>query len=165
MAEIADVQPFEGANTFGETRSEWPLRRFAQHVEAFSSRQLTYPSDKLNAFAGIQKAVARGMGDTEMWFGLPAAAFDWAILWQEWPQAEPRYQNGFPSWSWAGFDGQVTMPTDHFSEFDQTWLRERTWIKWWISDADGRIVPVWDVPHERASCEALYDGEMPADFC
>ncbi|KAI3317126.1 HET-domain-containing protein [Xylariaceae sp. AK1471] len=130
------VQPFYSANTMGKTTSEWPLRRFANHVNAYTSRNLTYQSDTLRAFNGIQTALAASMGNTEMLFGLPVAALDWALLWRGAPNSTLKRRRGFPSWSWAGWCGSIIMAQDHFSEFDQKWLRERTWHQWHL----GRLV-------------------------
>ncbi|KAI8625947.1 HET-domain-containing protein [Xylariaceae sp. FL1651] len=130
------VQPFDGANTMGKTASEWPLRRFADHVYTYTSRNLTYQSDILRAFNGIQTALTASMGNTEMISGLPIAALDWALLWNGVPHGTLRRRHGFPSWSWAGWCGSIVMALDHFSEFDQKWLRERTWHQWHL----GRLV-------------------------
>jgi len=76
MAEVDGVVPLEGANTLGRTPPLWPLRRYAQHVDAYAMRQLTYQSDALNAFAGIGKALAASMGFTRMFYAMPAVVFD-----------------------------------------------------------------------------------------
>jgi len=143
MAESDEILPFEGANTLGRTVSEWPLRRLADHVQAYSSRQLTYANDILNAFTGVQKALTRSCRHSQMLWGLPAAAFDWAILWQQPPGQLLRRRPGFPSWSWMGWAGTVNMATDTWSEFDQRWLCQRTWIDWHIVDEQGTEVPLW----------------------
>lgn len=36
------------------------------------------------------------------------------------------------------------MAVDSYSVFDQNWLRERTWIEWYIADSDGSLIPIWD---------------------
>jgi hypothetical protein len=76
MAEVDDVAPLEGANTLGGTPSPWPLRRYTQHVGAYTMRQLTYQSDALNAFAGMGKALAASMASTRMFYAMPAVVFN-----------------------------------------------------------------------------------------
>ena len=80
MAEVEGVVPLEGANTLGRTLSPWPLRRYAQQVGAYTMRQLTYQSDALNAFSGVGKALAASMASTRMFYAMPAAVSNWAIL-------------------------------------------------------------------------------------
>ncbi|KAM7218352.1 heterokaryon incompatibility domain containing protein [Rhypophila decipiens] len=147
MVESDDFLPFEGANVLGRTQSDSPLGRYGDHVRAFASRNLTYQSDVLNAFSGIERALARNMGNTKVWFGLPGAAFDWALLWRPPPGRSLDRRSGFPSWSWAGWVGDVNMAPTHWSDFDQRWLRQRTWISWLVvgsRDKPEELVPVWN---------------------
>ncbi|KAK3343477.1 heterokaryon incompatibility protein-domain-containing protein [Lasiosphaeria hispida] len=155
VAESSDILPFEGANILGKTSSEWPWGRYADHVRAFASRDLTYPSDVLYAFSGIEKALARSMDGTKMWYALPAAAFDWAILWSAPPGGRLQRRQGFPSWSWTGWAGDINMAMNTWSELDQKWLRERTWVEWHVTNASGEYLPVWEArPGESGSRRA-----------
>ena len=95
MAEVSGITPMDGANTLRETTSEWPLRRYLDHVYAYSSRQLTYQSDGLNAFSGISSAISSSMERSAMFFGMPVAVFDWALLWTGNGSLE---RSGFPTW-------------------------------------------------------------------
>jgi hypothetical protein len=152
----------------GRITSESPLRRFADHVNAYTSRNLTYQSDILKAFNGIQTALAASMGNTEMIPGLPVAALDWALFWNGVPYGTLRRRHGFPSWSWAGWCGIVIMAQDHFSEFDQKWLRERTWHQWHlgrlVEETAGRYVA--DGPDGRVAnqVETMVGGVVEGRF-
>ncbi|PQE09179.1 heterokaryon incompatibility protein [Rutstroemia sp. NJR-2017a BBW] len=130
-------------------------------VETHTGRMLTYPSDILNALAGVLATQSRMM-DCEIFQGLPAAIFDIAILWQPSGEAEMRRREGFPSWSWAGWEGKVawrgdTMEMSSYGLWQSSeelerkmitgWVRERTWIDWRRWDGK-RLVPVW-VPRPR----------------
>lgn len=128
----------------GRTAATAPLLRFADHVRAYTARQLMDYSDELNAFEGLRKALSPSMNYTKTWFGMPAFAFDWALLWK--PSSSGTDRRGFPSWSWAGWNGEVSMAyhDKKQSEQIQSWLRKRTWIKWHICDKDGKIMPVWN---------------------
>ena len=144
-AELGDmVEPFEGANTLGRTLSTFPLRQFMQHISAYTYRKLTYSSDALDAFAGIQKALSRSMDNTKFWFGMPASVFDWALLFSGSLGQKMKRREGFPSWSWAGWQGYVNIGMDHYSEFDHEWLLYRTWVDWYIINESGNCVLVWE---------------------
>lgn len=150
MAESNLIQPFAGANTLGTGASEWTLGRYGEHVAAYSSRKLTYSSDALNAFTGIQKALQGSMGDTKFWYGLPAAALDWALLWNATIGTKLARREEFPSWSWLGWDGSVTHPPYHPSSDDQNWLRHRTWTDWHIVNDEGATVRAWEPLNESS---------------
>ncbi|CAH0028007.1 unnamed protein product [Clonostachys rhizophaga] len=151
MAESNLIQPFAGANTLGTGASEWTLGRYGEHVAAYSSRKLTYSSDALNAFTGIQKAQQASMGETKFWYGLPAAALDWALLWKATNGTKLARREEFPSWSWVGWDGSVTHPPYLPSSDDQTWLRRRAWIDWHIVNDERAAVRAWEPSNESSS--------------
>ena len=88
---------------------------YSEAVEAYTSRQLTYSSDILNAFAGVA-ARFRPLFRSDMLFGMPRSELDAQILWQPYgPMTRRRDpQTGapiFPSWSWAGWVGKVRCNT------------------------------------------------------
>lgn len=86
----------------------WDLYRRA--VEDYTKRKLTWESDAVDAFAGVEHIVRRGM-NTKFWFGLPSFVFEQALLWQAREPLERRVQEDeaiFPSWSWAAWRGQVS---------------------------------------------------------
>ncbi|PQE04554.1 heterokaryon incompatibility protein [Rutstroemia sp. NJR-2017a BVV2] len=130
-------------------------------VETYLRRMLTYSSDIINALAGVLTTQGRMM-DCEIFHGLPVAIFDMAMLWQPSGVAEIRRREGFPSWSWAGWEGKVawrgdTMEMGSYGLYESSeelerkmitgWVRERTWIDWRKWDGK-RLVPVW-VPRPR----------------
>jgi len=89
------------------------LHGWRQLVTLYQKRDLTYDSDALNAFEGVQAALRLGFHGGFL-HGLPEMFFDMALLWQ--PrltcyQPAPRKSNGrnklFPSWSWAGWKSEV----------------------------------------------------------
>jgi len=156
MAEVDDVKPLEGANTLGRTPSPWPLRRYTQAVAAYTIRQLTYPSDILNAFAGIAKAMASSMSSTRMFYAMPAVAFDWAILWTgHLTLRKLKRHSGFPSWAWVGWQGEIMMAGDTYSSLDQHWLLERTWIEWYMTLENGETVLMWDPARDKTNISTL----------
>jgi hypothetical protein len=161
MAEVDDVKPIEGANTLGRTPSPWPLQRYTQTVGAYTMRQLTYPSDILNAFAGIEKAMASSMASTRMFYAMPAVAFDWAILWTGHLMLRNlKRLSRFPSWAWVGWQGDIMMAGDTSSSPDQHWLLERTWIEWYITLENGETVLMWDPGRDKSIISTLITSSL-----
>ncbi|APA13169.1 hypothetical protein SS1G_14072 [Sclerotinia sclerotiorum 1980 UF-70] len=123
-------------------------------VETYTARNLTYPSDIINALAGVLNTQGNAM-DCDIFYGLPSAMFDLALLWQ--PCGKVTRREGFPSWSWAGWQGQVRWSGDTMemasyglygaSEYLEhkkitTWLLNQTWIDWYRC-IDGKVLTVW----------------------
>ncbi|OCL11405.1 hypothetical protein AOQ84DRAFT_264369, partial [Glonium stellatum] len=78
-----------------------PLQQYGDLVGSYSERNLTFPSDGLHAFAGVLSALSEHLGKSKMFYGVPAAAFDWGLLWQGIDELTRR--SCFPSWTWVGF--------------------------------------------------------------
>ena len=88
---------------------------YSRTVEAYTSRQLTFASDILDAFEGVA-ARFRPIFRSDLLFGIPRSELDSQILWQPYgPMTRRRDpQTGlpiFPSWSWAGWVGKVRCNT------------------------------------------------------
>ncbi|KAI0656704.1 heterokaryon incompatibility protein-domain-containing protein [Cubamyces menziesii] len=81
-------------------------------VEDYSNRSLSYPSDKLIAFAGLAELYARTLCSDYL-AGLWRSTLLLDLLWQRRPGASTlrcvRYRA--PSWSWSCIDGPVTFFT------------------------------------------------------
>ncbi|KAL8916882.1 MAG: hypothetical protein Q9208_008284 [Pyrenodesmia sp. 3 TL-2023] len=120
---------------------------YRDSVYEFTSRQLTFPIDVMNAFAGVSNYWAESFGAT-MKYGLPNSVFDWAILWRGRPSLRQRQGEGctFPTWSWAGWVGPVDM-VDGLGDM-QDWLTHHTWIIWY-QWSPSLTALLWDVNHER----------------
>ncbi|KAF7869890.1 hypothetical protein EAF04_004674 [Stromatinia cepivora] len=123
-------------------------------VETYTARNLTYPSDIINALAGVLNTQGNAM-NCDIFYGLPSAIFDMALLWQ--PCGKMVRRGGFPSWSWAGWQGQVrwygdTMEMTSYGLYESsedlehkkitTWLLNQTWIDWYRC-IDGKVLTVW----------------------
>jgi Heterokaryon incompatibility protein (HET) len=84
----------------------WNVYRKA--VNSFTCRDITSQADTVNAFAGMTELIRQG-ANTKFWYGIPAFAFDQALLWYPKEQLQRRKDLGgselFPSWSWAGWKG------------------------------------------------------------
>ncbi|TGJ82440.1 hypothetical protein E0Z10_g6317 [Xylaria hypoxylon] len=83
---------------------------YRRHLENYSRRILTYPSDVYHAFHGIEDAFYPNGG---IMFGLPESDFSRALLWYpyDWPDLQERRFSDeevmLPSWSWASLIGHI----------------------------------------------------------
>ena len=77
------------------------LRDWGGTVSLYSQRTMTRDEDALNAFLGVLQRLKTTYEDGFFW-GLPVADFPWALLWGA--LSPPRRREGFPTWSWAGWD-------------------------------------------------------------
>ncbi|KAM3071685.1 hypothetical protein ACMFMG_009557 [Clarireedia jacksonii] len=83
-------------------------------LDNYMRRDLTYPEDRLRAFAGILKALEPKFHGGFV-CGLPVLWLDTALLWQPYSVDYPRendqsfgkLQPEIPSWSWASFSGTL----------------------------------------------------------
>ncbi|OCK75979.1 hypothetical protein K432DRAFT_157390 [Lepidopterella palustris CBS 459.81] len=92
--------------------------RYNQLVTAYTRQKLSYPSDVLSAFSLITNILSRNCGGHFV-NGLPEAVLDFALLWAPaGPLIRRTTKDGsgktveWPSWSWAGWKGQVNFPFD-----------------------------------------------------
>lgn len=86
-----------------------PSHRWEETVADFSNRDLTFPTDRLDALGAVGKAFEIAHGYT-FWYGMLQKYWDWSLLWVP-MKIEPRRATdtygAFPSWSWLSYDGQV----------------------------------------------------------
>ncbi|KAI0160858.1 hypothetical protein GGR52DRAFT_149691 [Hypoxylon sp. FL1284] len=143
----------------GTNHNRLPLARYEQLVMDYTSRKLTYADDIQRAFVGSQNFVGSLLRNTRWFHGLPSVVFDWAVMWHSLysipPQKLERRQ-GFPSWSWMGWQGPSAAARIKELYSHSQWLVDRTWIDWYIVD-DGRLVCIWDPHRDRTSTEARLD--------
>lgn len=88
---------------------QWPAKfdLYGQLAQLYSKRELSYASDRLNAFSGI----ASDLSDKWGWnfvAGLPTLFLDMALMWVSTTQTLRRIkaddlQQYLPTWSWAGW--------------------------------------------------------------
>ncbi|PVH95302.1 HET-domain-containing protein, partial [Periconia macrospinosa] len=83
-------------------------------VKSFTARELTFPSDVLDAFSGIALRM-RPLFRSGFLYGLPQSELDYCLLWEPGGHIRRRCIDAgkeepkpiFPSWSWAGWIGPV----------------------------------------------------------
>lgn len=120
-----------------------PYEAFSEYifsVEIYSSRDLTFFGDKLDAFEGVSKILGDQM-KTPMLLGLPVALIDLALLWE--PHDGVTRNEIFPSWTWAGWFGGAYLSG---MRGDQSqFLVSHTWIEWYHYSKDAnQFVPLRD---------------------
>jgi hypothetical protein len=114
-------------NWGGWQLSRKPLSSLSQMLEGYEMalsiytyREVSYPSDILNAFEGI-KAVLSDAMQTDFWQGIPEKILAQALCWQlkgdfdrrrNRPVGQPPSEPLFPSWTWAGWESNVNL-NDH----------------------------------------------------
>jgi hypothetical protein len=94
---------------FAASVNPWDLHLFSTYsttVMDYTSRNLTFGSDILNAFTGIGNHFEAATGKPLL-YGLPERYFAQALLWDHDDGIEKRHDvNGIPSWSWAAWKGR-----------------------------------------------------------
>ena len=73
--------------------------------QMYTSRQLTFGSDVLNAFVGILEVITIWTSEKFFW-GHPCSDFDQWLCWDA-LYGSKRPGNDFPSWSWASWTGVI----------------------------------------------------------
>ncbi|KAF4983713.1 hypothetical protein FZEAL_929 [Fusarium zealandicum] len=128
-------------------------------VKDYTSRQLSFGSDILNAFSGIEGSLEEVLG-TWFVFGLPVRYLIQALMWNTSDPVELRRTvPPIPSWSWASatnrsnYDWLATWRTDplrvvslvyfHYQDPDKG-LRRLYVQEWWVE----REVPLEDFRYE-----------------
>lgn len=69
---------------------------------------MTNDSDSLNAFLGLAAYLRKSWFPQGLTWGMPLADFPQALRWYHPRWVKPRRRPDFPSWSWTGWEGQVT---------------------------------------------------------
>ncbi|MCJ1334478.1 hypothetical protein MMC10_011190 [Thelotrema lepadinum] len=144
---------------------------YTKSIEQYTHRQLSFQSDILNAFAGLGQIFATCF-QCRPFFGLPEALLDLALFWR--PTRQLKRRNEFPSWSWAGWIGQVAYNSPfkicrtiegHFESYQEDQFGGeglRPLIRWhsWEPSAN-RIIPLngtgLGFPHEAGK-------QLPAEW-
>ena len=142
------------------------FHRFARLVSLFNKRDLTFPEDVLDAFAGTITTISSQYHGGFI-SGLPQAFFDSALIWQPWEEAVRRKatkssnedSSCLLSWSWAGWQCDVDSESlrsgydymkespDEFLEYDRSVWEPSSWhttstVKWHYIDDSGQSHPI-----------------------
>ncbi|KAI9925169.1 hypothetical protein ASPWEDRAFT_45893 [Aspergillus wentii DTO 134E9] len=77
------------------------------YLEEYTSRQMTNDINSLDAFKGLQSYLCRNLFSNEFVWGLPLQDFPQSLRWFHHRKSKPRRRPQFPSWSWAGWEGEA----------------------------------------------------------
>lgn len=101
------------------------FNRYLSNVEEYSARKLTYAEDSLNAFRGVAQQFWYGKHAIHNIWGLAyttpskdrTSSFAHSLSWRHtkncWDLSQsPQRRPQFPSWSWAGWEGEVRYDFD-----------------------------------------------------
>jgi hypothetical protein len=92
----------------GESRRKERMKEWSNLLVLYMYRKMTDPNDSLNAFDGILKALQGELYPFGFHWGIPKAQFNIGLLWMG--RVGMRRREGFPSWSWCGWEGPLWGP-------------------------------------------------------
>jgi hypothetical protein len=120
--------------------------QYQKSVSIYTGRILRHDGDIERGFQGILNVHMEAMtglsGPMHVLGSLPRRLFDIALLWK--PKGVLRRRSNFPSWSWAGWIGQIEW-LSYDSSHDPSsaehrevqikrmkdWLTQHSWINWY----------------------------------
>ena len=93
----------------------WPdLNRWANLVEEYNKRKLTFDRDVIDAFAAVSSVFNSRFSGGLLW-GIPEMFFDHCLVWSPIQVLRRRAHNHasskipFPSWSWVAWEGDIAL--------------------------------------------------------
>ncbi|KAF9484848.1 hypothetical protein BDN70DRAFT_58032 [Pholiota conissans] len=127
-----------------------PLQACYSQLFRYTSRELTKESDRIHGFTGILRFLS-ARAKSGVLEGLFTSSFDISLLfWTDWRTETDttERQEGFPSWSWAGWSGISSGygRACNSAEDTNTWLQKMTYIVWYKhSPKSPKLDLVWDL--------------------
>ncbi|KAL9618166.1 MAG: hypothetical protein Q9160_007116 [Pyrenula sp. 1 TL-2023] len=115
---------------------------YARQLGEYMSRDLSFASDILNAFKGVQNVLEKAM-KTKFWYGIPEIYIDWCLLWtvrrlrkqrDKSLKDTPSRLEASASWSWAGWNWHVELG----NYFGLRGVRRE--VPWFLINRDGDSV-------------------------
>ncbi|KAI1204558.1 HET-domain-containing protein [Annulohypoxylon truncatum] len=120
------------------------IRDYCVWVQDYSSRQLSFGTDILNAFAGVGNALGAILG-SRLLHGLPEKYFTQCLLWSTSSVASPRGETcSIPSWSWASWVSAVRYDW-HYDDRDELFLKIASLVYFYYQDPDSQELRKLDI--------------------
>ena len=119
----------------------WPdIETWNEYVVRFNDRKLTYEKDVIDAFSGITSVFSSKFSGGILW-GMPEIFFDYCIIWQPTGILRRRQvrgtsflENDLPSWSWVGWEGEISfgtpIPSDDDPDYDDRAVEIIPTVQW-----------------------------------
>lgn len=153
-------------------------------IDEFASRELSYPSDRFNAFRGILSAFKNNEPPLYSFWGVPLSCTytDWTedkqidkhprstifmcqLLWSSKSDApDPRLfraRRGMPSWSWTDWDGRIQYIGEQYLPDCECFADTRVWLE----DNTNNLVCLDDISADilRGSMEDIYSSVLEVE--
>lgn len=135
----------------------WPdLERWANMVEEYNKRKLTFDKDVIDAFAGATSVFSSRFSGGILW-GIPEMFFDHCIVWRSVKVLRRRAYNhalsehAFPSWSWVAWEGDIVLVgapliLDNDPRIDKQSIKIQPLARWYKSrEPASSLSPVQNV--------------------
>ena len=149
---------------FAARSPTWPdLDRWADLVEKFNARKLTFDEAVMDAFAGL-RSIFDGQFSGGILWGIPEMYFDICIIWK--PRNVLRRRTAYnhailadslPSWSWVAWEGDVSLlgalvhlydEARTVSSIDGTFIKMQPLAQWYKSrEPTSTLYPIMNVDH------------------
>ncbi|KAI1381064.1 HET-domain-containing protein [Hypoxylon crocopeplum] len=111
------------------------MRDYCVWVKDYSSRQLSFGSDVLNAFKGVGNVLS-AVFDSQLLYGLPEKYFSQCLLWSSSGGTSRRSETyNIPSWSWASSLNAVDYEW-HCDDRDKHFLKTASLVYFHYQDPD-----------------------------
>lgn len=150
--------------------SNHPLLEFpifwAHLVREYTRRELTYPSDGLDAAFGVMRPHSHMVNDRLLCGLLVATLFEYGLLWIPFQRLKRRKTESmcqWPTWSWAGWVGQVGYQDLESHEDIAT---RRAIPNWRVKSVDGptRVIYSCHNDHTEPDRESLDTPNTASDI-
>ena len=105
---------------------EPPIIQFTSGVELYTQRELTNPNDILNGFEGVKLVLEKRIG-SNVFYGVVEDMLDSSLIWESTKRL--RHRHNFPTWSWAGWIGEIQWK---YAELAESWIE-------WHADIAGAV--------------------------
>ncbi|KAI1357501.1 heterokaryon incompatibility protein-domain-containing protein [Xylaria arbuscula] len=94
-----------------------PFNIYAGFVKAYTSRRMTNEEDSINAGLGVLTDMEKQLFKKGLVYGLPLRSHPQSLGWMHEGNNSPKRRSAFPSWTWAGWEGEVCFPQLLFRQF------------------------------------------------
>ena len=146
----------------------WPdLERWANLVEEYNKRKLTFDRDVIDAFAAVSSVFNSCFSGGLLW-GIPEMFFDHCLVWRPRGVLRRRVYNHayskipFPSWSWVAWEGDIMLvgaPPILYDRINDLSIKIQPLFQWYKSrEPASTLFPVENI---YSSLQLGHDKSQP----